>query len=75
MFRPTSVAPLSSDQPKVQLSPPSRVVAIRSWLLLVASTGARIVLISAVALLLWSAVPAVWGWIPTTISSDSMAPR
>jgi signal peptidase I len=26
-------------------------------------------------LLFWAAVPALWGWTPTTVSSDSMAPR
>lgn len=75
MLGPTLVVPPSPDRPAVQLLPPSRTVAMRSWLLLVASTGARVVLISAATLLLWSAIPAVWGWIPTTISSDSMAPR
>ncbi|BDI22861.1 LamG-like jellyroll fold domain-containing protein [Herbiconiux sp. L3-i23] len=40
---------------------------------LVAGT-ARAALLSMAALLLWAAVPAAWGWTPTTIQSDSMAP-
>jgi len=40
----------------------------------VIASSARAVLLSAASLLLWAALPAVWGWTPTTIQSDSMAP-
>jgi signal peptidase I len=49
---------------------PFRVLAT-----LVLATAARIVLIAGMCLLFWAAVPALWGWMPTTVSSDSMAPR
>jgi signal peptidase I len=49
---------------------PSRV-----WAALILATSARITLIAAASLFFWAAVPAIWGWTPTTVSSDSMAPR
>ena len=75
MFR----RPLTSASPgpsagSAELTPttirPSRV-----WAALILATAARITLIAAMCLLFWAAVPALWGWTPTTVSSDSMAPR
>jgi hypothetical protein len=45
-----------------------------TWLTLVVSTVARTILAIAAGLVIWSALPAAWGWIPTTVVSDSMAP-
>lgn len=39
------------------------------------SALARGVLLAAASMLLWAAVPATWGWVPTTVMSDSMAPQ
>ncbi len=47
----------------------------RLWTVLIVSSLARAILTVAVALGLWAALPAVWGWIPTTVSSESMAPN
>jgi signal peptidase I len=44
------------------------------WGALCLATIARVVLTTAVCLLLWAAVPALWGWSPTTVVSGSMAP-
>ncbi|MBD8540268.1 LamG-like jellyroll fold domain-containing protein [Frigoribacterium sp. CFBP 8751] len=44
------------------------------WGALCLATTARVVLATAVCLLLWAAVPALWGWSPTTVASGSMAP-
>ncbi len=49
--------------------------ALRAWARLVVATGARSVLLLAATLLFWAAIPAVWGWIPTTVASDSMGPN
>jgi signal peptidase I len=74
MFRrlPRSASPGPSSG-SAELTPttsrPSRV-----WAALVLATAARTILIASVCLLFWAAVPALWGWAPTTVSSDSMAP-
>lgn len=44
------------------------------WLRLVAATAARALVYSLGSLLLFAAAPALWGWTPTTVMSDSMAP-
>lgn len=44
------------------------------WLMLFGSSAARAALALTVSLLLWSSVPAVWGWMPTTVMTSSMAP-
>ncbi|WP_083396291.1 LamG-like jellyroll fold domain-containing protein [Frigoribacterium sp. MCBA15_019] len=44
------------------------------WGALCLATVARVVLTTVVCLLLWAAVPALWGWSPTTVVSGSMAP-
>jgi hypothetical protein len=49
--------------------------AFSFWGALCVATCARVVLTTAVCLLLWAAVPALWGWSPTTVVSGSMAPR
>jgi signal peptidase I len=54
---------------------PTTIRPSRVWATLVLATAARITLIAAMCLLFWAAMPALWGWIPTTVSSDSMAPR
>jgi len=54
-------------------SPQSRT-ALSFWGALCLATTARVVLATAVCLLLWAAVPALWGWSPTTVVSGSMAP-
>jgi signal peptidase I len=48
--------------------------ALRHWSRLVAATAARVVLYSLGGMLLFAAAPAVVGWVPTTVMSDSMAP-
>ncbi|MET4052518.1 signal peptidase I [Frigoribacterium sp. PvP054] len=48
--------------------------ALSFWGALCLATTARVVLATAVCLLLWAAVPALWGWSPTTVVSGSMAP-
>ncbi len=74
MFRrlPKSASPGPSSR-SAELTPtntrPSRV-----WAALVLATAARTTLIAAMCLLFWAAVPALWGWTATTVSSDSMAP-
>jgi signal peptidase I len=75
MFRrlPRSASPehfSGSAEPTPTTIRPSRV-----WAALILATSARITLIAAMCLLFWAAVPALWGWTPTTVSSDSMAPR
>ncbi|MBD8139674.1 MULTISPECIES: LamG-like jellyroll fold domain-containing protein [unclassified Frigoribacterium] len=44
------------------------------WGALCLATIARVVLTTAVCLLLWAAVPALWGWTPTTVVTGSMSP-
>jgi signal peptidase I len=44
------------------------------WVRLLAATAARALVYSLGSLLLFAAVPALWGWTPTTVMSDSMAP-
>ncbi|MFD1713687.1 signal peptidase I [Amnibacterium flavum] len=39
------------------------------------SSLARGILLAAASMLLWAAIPATWGWAPTTVMSDSMAPN
>ena len=46
----------------------------RAWAALIGAALARAILLAAASLLIWGAVPALWGWLPTTVSSDSMAP-
>jgi hypothetical protein len=46
-----------------------------TWPWLVACTVARAALASVLCLALWGAVPALFGWQPTTVSSGSMLPR
>jgi signal peptidase I len=74
MFRrlPKSASPGPSSR-SAEL-PPSNIRPSRAWAALVLATPARITLIAAMCLLFWAAVPALWGWTPTTVSSDSMAP-
>jgi hypothetical protein len=48
--------------------------AFSFWSALCLATCARVVLTTTVCLLLWAAVPALWGWSPTTVVSGSMAP-
>ena len=43
--------------------------ALSFWGALCLATTARVVLATAVCLLLWAAVPALWGWSPTTVAS------
>jgi signal peptidase I len=75
MFRrsPTSASPGPSSG-SAELTP-GTVRPSRAWAALILATSARITLIAAMCLLFWAAVPALWGWTPTTVSSDSMAPR
>ncbi|ROS57844.1 LamG-like jellyroll fold domain-containing protein [Frigoribacterium sp. PhB24] len=62
----------------VATSPVAASPQVRSdlsfWGALCLATVARVVLTTAVCLLLWAAVPALWGWSPTTVVSGSMAP-
>jgi len=49
--------------------------AVRFWGALVVGTLARAVLLLAACLLIGAALPALWGWVPTTVASGSMSPR
>lgn len=57
------------------MSPTNGTAPRRDWARLVLGATARATLIVVGTMLLWSALPAVWGWVPTTVASDSMAPR
>jgi hypothetical protein len=48
---------------------------VAAWLALVISGLARAALFTVAVMVVWAAVPAAWGWIPTTVASDSMAPQ
>jgi signal peptidase I len=45
------------------------------WARVLTTSACRGVLVLAACLLTWSVLPAVWGWTPEVILSDSMAPR
>lgn len=48
---------------------------VRFWGALVVGTAARAALLLVACLLLGAALPALWGWVPTTVASGSMSPR
>ncbi|MGA1811985.1 LamG-like jellyroll fold domain-containing protein [Frondihabitans sp. 4ASC-45] len=48
---------------------------IAAWTRLLAAVIARTTLLSLLCLMLWAAVPALFGWLPTSVMSGSMAPR
>lgn len=52
-----------------------RPVAWSDWARLVVATIARIAVFSVVGGLFWATAPALIGWLPTTVMSNSMAPR
>lgn len=52
-----------------------RPSATVDWTRLATATLARTALYTLMGLLVWSAVPALWGWTSTTVMSDSMAPH
>ncbi len=49
-------------------------LALGSWVLFGVALLARVLIALAIALTLWSTAPALFGLIPTTVMSDSMAP-
>ncbi|WP_423920016.1 signal peptidase I [Frigoribacterium sp. 2-23] len=53
----------------------SRARAASHWLRLVVGTLSRVVLYSALGLMLWAAAPSLIGWTPTTVMTGSMEPR
>lgn len=49
--------------------------AVADWIRILVANAARIVLVLVLASAFWSAGPALLGWKPTTVMSDSMMPR
>ncbi len=54
---------------------PSAVSARGDWVRLVIANLSRMILVSCLGLAMWSSLPRVIGWEPTTVVSGSMAPR
>lgn len=72
-----STTPATSIAREPRISAQSRRMSgnpVRAWSVLIVAAIARGILLSAVSLIIWAAVPALWGWMPTTVKSDSMAP-
>jgi signal peptidase I len=75
MFRQLSKSASPGPSSRLAELTPATPRPSRVWAALVLATAARTTLIAAACLLFWAAMPALWGWTPTTVSSDSMAPR
>lgn len=62
------------EQSRAAVATPPEDASAVTWVVFSAALVSRTVLLVAVSLLLWAALPAVWAWTPTTVVSGSMAP-
>lgn len=71
-----SIAPLPLVEPPRPLVPATaeRSSAPSTWAKLLLATASRATLFTIIGMMFWAAAPAILGWTPTTVVSDSMAP-